>query len=319
MRKIVVMFAGQGAQYVGMGKDFYDQHPSSKQVFDDACYLLGYDIRKICFEQNEEIHQTQFTQPAILTTSLAIYQALMNSIKIKPQFVLGFSLGEYSAIYASGMISFQNIIELIQKRANYMAQDALKHPGAMAAILGMDRVALNNICNEVQSTIGLVQIANYNSPNQLVISGLKPAVEKACELAKANGAKRAMMLNVSGGFHTSLMSDAANKIEHHVQRLDIKKPTIDIIMNCDASKLKSTNELAHKMKQQLSGAVYFEDSVKEAIKQGATTFIEIGPGQVLTGLVKKIDSTVEVISIDKYQDIELVKQFLGGNINEFNK
>jgi [acyl-carrier-protein] S-malonyltransferase len=312
MRSIVFMFAGQGAQYVGMGKDFYENCQSSKQVYDQASQLLGYDIRAICFESNDHINQTQYTQPAMLVTSLAIYHAILDQHLVTPSFVLGFSLGEYSALYASGIIEFQDIIMLIQKRANYMAQNAIDHPGSMAAILGMDRDTLANICHDVSIETGFVHIANYNCPNQLVISGLKKSVELVCDRAKNKGAKRAILLNVSGGFHTPLMNEAANKILQDVLNIEQKKPKTDIIMNTDASILTNVSDLPQKMANQISGPVYFEDSVREAIRRGADTFIEIGPGQVLTGLVRKIDDSVDVISIDKYSDIEKLKSFLGG-------
>jgi [acyl-carrier-protein] S-malonyltransferase len=319
MRNVVIMFAGQGAQYIGMGKDFYENNKVSKQIFNQASQILGYDIRHICFEANDNINQTQYTQPAMLVTSLAIYHALVDRLPLNPQFMLGFSLGEYSALYASGIISFEDIIMLIQKRANFMAQDAIDHPGAMAAILGIDRNKLSSICQDVTRDEGFVHIANYNCPNQLVISGLKKSVEMVCEFAKANGAKRAILLNVSGGFHTPLMKESADKMLHQVLNIEHKKPKTDIIMNTDASVLINLLELPYKMANQISGPVYFEDSVREAIRRGANTFIEIGPGQVLSGLVRKIDESVDVVSIDKYSDLDKLNSFLGGNSYEPRK
>jgi [acyl-carrier-protein] S-malonyltransferase len=319
MRKTAVLFAGQGAQSIGMGRDFYEGSIVARQIYDTAWHILGYDVKRVCFEQNDHINHTQYTQPSILVTSLAIYYTLMEHMDINVDAFLGFSLGEYSALHACGIFDLETIISLIQKRANYMAQASLKTKGSMAAVIGLERDVLRSICEEVTKDAGLVQVANYNSSNQLVISGESDAVAIACEKAKARGAKRAVVLNVSGGFHTPLMSEAADKMLQEIRNTKFATPKVDIIMNCDAKILSNIKELPIKMSNQIKGPVYFEDSIKHLIELGFDTFIEIGPGQVLSGLVRKIDGNKAVISIDKMADIDKLKLILGGENNGTNE
>jgi len=308
-QKIAILFAGQGSQYIEMGKDFYDKYDEVKVLYDNASEVLGYNLTEICFQDNTLINQTQYTQPSVLVTSLGIYTALINEMKIKPTVVAGFSLGEYSALYASGIFDFNQIVYLIKQRAHYMERCAVKNPGKMAAIIGLDTQVLTEICDDVTKTYGLVKIANYNCPNQLVIGGVEEAVLKVCEYAKEKGAKRAILLNVSGGFHTPLMNEAAEKMYEEIIRTTYHQPKINIIMNATANYLEF-EQLPQLMQKQIESSVYFEDTIRRMIEDGIETFIEIGPGTVLSGLVRKIDRTKTVISIDKIDDLERVKSWI---------
>lgn len=309
MNKLAILFAGQGSQTIGMGKAFYEKYDFVKEIYEKASNILGYDIAKLCFEENELINQTRYTQPAILVTSIAIYTVLKTEFKIKPDFLAGFSLGEYSALYAANVFDFETIVRLIKKRAELMDEEAIKTPGKMAAIIGLDRDKLLMLCEEVTKTIGLVKIANYNCPNQLVVGGIEKAVLALCALAKENGAKRAIPLNVSGGFHTPLMKKASEAMFDEINKCLYQSPSIDIIMNCNADFL-NISKLPHLMKKQIESSVYFEDTIKKMIENGTDTFIEVGPGKVLSGFVRKIDNSKKIISIDKLCDIDEVKTWI---------
>jgi len=260
-KKFVCLFAGQGSQYIGMGKDFYDNYDYVRTLYDEASSILGYDIAKICFEENENLNQTIYTQPAVVLTTIAIYEVARREYGINPTVVAGFSLGEYAALYAAGIFSFKDILYLINNRAHLMDREAIENPGSMAAIIGMDRDVLNDICNEV----GNVVIANYNSSNQLVISGLKEAVNNACEIAKTKGAKRAIPLNVSGAFHSFLMHNAAIEMGMVINKVSHNQPNVDIVMNVTARPLIIDN-LFELMMKQIESPVYWEDSIKYIIE-----------------------------------------------------
>jgi [acyl-carrier-protein] S-malonyltransferase len=297
-----VLFAGQGSQYIGMGKDFYDKYDYVKDLYKSASLVLGYDLEDLCFKENELINQTKYTQPAVLVTSIAIFEVLKREYNLTIDATAGFSLGEYSALHASGVFDYQTIIHLIKYRALYMHEAALQTKGGMAAIIGMKREDLEKLCEEDSH----VSIANYNCPNQLVVGGVYDHVVTLCEKAKQNGAKRAIMLNVSGGFHTSLMSEAASKMVDLIMHTKYHNPKFSIYMNCNALKLELPN-LPQLMKKQIESPVYFEDTIRHMIESGVDTFIEVGPGSVLSGFVKKIDISKKSITIDKLSDLELLK------------
>ncbi|HHU56320.1 MAG TPA: ACP S-malonyltransferase [Acholeplasmataceae bacterium] len=309
MKKALV-FAGQGAQYIGMGKDFYEKFDYVKSMYDEASKILGFDVPSICFEDNDQLSQTKYTQPCILVTSIAIYEVLKREIGLNPICVAGFSLGEYSALYASGIFSFQNIITLIKYRAMYMDECANQTKGKMAAVIGLDQITLESICNEV----GEVQIANYNSPTQLVISGNSESVDKVMQKIKGI-AKRVIPLNVSGAFHTPLMEKAANKIYELVNKMPYNNPTFPIIANYTGKTL-DINNLPEIMKKQITSSVQWIKTVEYMIDSfHIDEFVEIGPGKVLSGLIKKIAPNKKTISINNVEDLQSLRR----NENEFRK
>jgi len=309
MGKVAILFAGQGSQYIGMGKDFYDKFSYLKDMYDKASEILGYNLKNICFTDNNNINKTLYTQSSVLVTSLAIYKVLVNETNIRPDVYSGFSLGEYSALHSANIFTFDDIVYLVSKRAKYMEECSIKNPGKMAAIIGLGKDILGSICQDVSMKKGIVTIANYNSPKQLVIGGITEAVEKVVEEAKNKGAKRVVNLNVSGGFHTELMSEAAEKMYEEVKQISYNKPSISMVMNATGNYL-DINKLPILMKKQIKSSVYFTDSVMRMIDDGVENFIEIGPGKVLSGLVKKIDRSKRVISINNTNDLERVKTWI---------
>lgn len=308
MSKIAVLFAGQGAQYQGMGRSFYELE-DVRPFYETANEILGYELEDLIFTENSLLNQTQYTQPAILVTSIGIYETLKKVTNLKPQVVAGFSLGEYTALYASGVFNFEQIVNLVKRRAEAMEVCAKNVTGKMCAILGLDRHTLQKICSIVTEEIGLVAIANYNCPGQLVIGGMIDAVDEASQRALNAGAKRVVPLNVSGGFHTGLMENAAWDIYRYVQTIPHNTPEVPIIMNATSDYL-DIKDLQKVMKLQIESSVYFEDSINRIRQDGVTKFIEIGPGNVLSGFVKKILRDAEVVSINTLEDLEKVKAWI---------
>lgn len=294
MTKIAFIFPGQGAQSVGMGKDLYENFEAAKNVFDKADEILGRNISTICFEgPDEDLKQTINTQPAILTTSIAALEALKSKLSVKPEFVAGHSLGEYGALYTSGVLTLENALKLIQKRAESM-NDA--KGGAMAAVLGLDDEKTLK-CLEEASQTGYVSVANYNCPGQVVITGESEALAKASELLSAAGAKRVMPLAVSGAFHSELMRDASEKFEAYLADFSLNDAQISVITNVDAEITTKAEDFKSKMPQQIYSSVYWTQTIQKMIENGVDTFIEIGPGKVLAGLNKKINSEVKTYNV----------------------
>ncbi len=293
-QKIAFIFPGQGAQSVGMGKDLYENFEAAKKVFDTANKILGKDIKTLCFEGPEEdLKQTVNTQPCIVTMSIAALEAFRSQLNITPSFTAGHSLGEYCAMYASGVMDLETTLKAIQKRADLMG--ATKG-GAMAAILNAPAGSIEDALKEA-SSVGYVDVANYNSPAQIVITGDEAAVAKVGELATAAGARRVVPLAVSGAFHSKYMEKAGHQFAEFVSDLDLDNTAIPVVTNVDASETIAAADFKDKMPRQIYSSVHWTQTIENMISNGVDTFVEIGPGKVLAGLNKKINAEVKTYNI----------------------
>lgn len=293
-KKIAFLFPGQGSQSVGMGKDLYENFESAKNVFDTADRVLGKSITTLCFEGPEEnLKQTVNTQPSIVTMSIAALESLKSQLNIEADYVAGHSLGEYCAMYASGVLSLENALKLIQKRADLMG--ATKG-GAMAAVLNASEEALKESLEEA-SKVGYVDVANYNSPAQVVITGDETAVAKAGELLLAKGARRFVPLPVSGAFHSKFMENAGKEFENFVSDFEINDASIPVITNVDAELTTDSEDFRAKMPKQIYSSVHWTQTIQKMSEDGVEIFVEIGPGKVLAGLNKKIAPEASVFNI----------------------
>lgn len=300
-KKIAFLFPGQGSQAVGMGKDLYDNFEAAKNVFDSADKILGKSITTLCFEGPEEnLKQTVNTQPCIVTMSIAALEALKSQLDITPTFTAGHSLGEYCAMYCSGVMNLETTLKAIQKRAYLMG--ATKG-GAMAAILNAPEGSLEKALKEA-SEVGYVDVANYNSPAQVVITGDENAVKKAGELLSEAGARRVVPLAVSGAFHSKFMEEAGHEFASFVQDLDMENAQVPVFTNVDAQATMLSAEFKNKMPKQIYSSVHWTQTIENMIKDGVDTFIEIGPGKVLAGLNRKIDSSVKSYNIYDKESLE---------------
>lgn len=298
MGKTVYMFPGQGAQYVGMGKAFYDEYDVCKAVFDMASNVTGLDIPALCFEENEKINITEYTQIAMLTVEAAIYMA-MEQQNIKPDYTAGLSLGEYGALIVSKALDPADAFRIIRKRGIYM-QEAVPTGGAMSAVLGLDAAAIELACEQTE---GIVSIANYNCPGQIVITGEKHAVDAAGEACKAAGAKRVMPLNVSGPFHSEMLKGAGEKLALELEDVNIHHIAVPYVSNVTADFVTERENVKELLTKQVSSSVRWQQSVELLIENGADEFVEIGPGHTLTGFMKKINRDVAVYHIEKPEDL----------------
>ena len=294
MPKVAFVFPGQGSQAVGMGLDLFEKSPLARQVFEEADQTLEFSLSSLCFNGPEDkLRQTVNTQPAVMTASLACLRAAFgNGDDIQPAFVAGHSLGEYTALVAAGVLSFSDGIRLVQERARLMQEAGEKRPGGMAAIIGLDPISLEEVCQETGT-----QIANINSPDQIVISGTNNGLAWAMDLAKARGAKRVVRLGVSGAFHSYLMEPAAVGLAEAASRFDFCPPAIPIVANTTAQPESTAEEVRDGILRQVCGCVQWQSSVEYMIDAGVDTFVEIGPGRVLTGLIKRINDNVNAINI----------------------
>jgi len=297
MGKIAFVFPGQGAQYVGMGQEIFQNYPQAKAVFLEADKRLGYGLSDLCFNGPEEkLKLTIHTQPALLTTSIACLE-LIKETGVKPDYVAGHSLGEYSALVAAEALDFSDAVWLVEQRGKLMQEAVPPGEGTMAAILGLDIDKVQDLCRSA-GDVGVVEPANFNCPGQIVIAGHTPAVEKAVSLAKDFGAKRAMLLAVSGPFHSSLLKTTGLKLKEALETVTIKDPKIPVIANISAQIVTTAEEVRESLIRQVSSSVKWEQSVRRMIEKGVTTFVEIGAGKVLTGLIKKIDRDVRTFNIE---------------------
>jgi [acyl-carrier-protein] S-malonyltransferase len=300
--KTAYIFPGQGSQYVGMGKDLCDQFPEAKRFFDEADAALGFSLSKICFDgPEEELKQTRNTQPAIFLQSVALWNLLKPS---DASMVAGHSLGEYSALVAAGALSFNDGIKLVRLRGELMQQAGIENPGTMAAVVGLESAAVIEVCSAAFEA-GIVQPANFNSPGQIVISGSIAGVRKAMELAKTRGAKLVKELVVSGAFHSPLMKSAQEKLKTALDAADIHNAKIPVYANVTAKPVMTANEIRSLLFEQVINPVRWDESVVNMNADGATKFVELGPGKVLQGLVKRTVATAEVSGVDKAADVKI--------------
>ena len=310
MGKTVFMFPGQGSQYIGMGKEFYEQIPICKEVYDLASEVTGLDIPALCFEENEKINITEYTQICMLATEAAIYMALEQN-GYQPDVTAGLSLGEYGALIASGVMTAEEAFELVRKRGIFM-QEAVPAGGAMAAVLGLDAAAIEQICRETAEQTGSeVSIANYNCPGQIVISGQEEAVHLAGETCKASGAKRVVPLKVSGPFHSKMLQGAGEKLKEELKKVEISDSFVPYIANVTAGYVTKKEEVKPLLASQVSSSVRWQQTIERLLADGADEFVEIGPGRTLSGFVKKVNRDVKVSSIDKMEDFI---QFIGSHV-----
>ena len=301
MSKIAFIYPGQGAQVCGMGQDFYEQTEIGKQVFDLATEILGFSVPELCFTKNDRLDITEYTQAAMVTTSIAMTKVLEEK-GVKPDVAAGLSLGEYCALYAAGAMTEKDAIATVRQRGILMQEAVPVGQGAMAAILAMDASAIEEVISEIDG----VQIANYNCPGQIVISGKKEAVEAACEKLKEAGAKRAIMLNVSGPFHSRMLTEAGEKLGEVLEQVEIHPLSIPYVANVTAEYVADAAYVKPLLVKQVSSSVRWEQSVRAMLADGVDTFIEIGPGKTLAGFMKKIDRTVKVLNIEKLEDVAKV-------------
>ncbi len=301
MGKTAFLFPGQGSQYVGMAKDIYENIPEAKKLFDNANELLGFDISKIMFEGPlEKLKQTEITQPAIFLHSYAVFSLLKN---LKADMSAGHSLGEYTALVAAGAIDFSDGLKLVRFRGELMQEAGRINKGTMAAVIGLSSEKLEEICAKA-SDAGVVRCANFNSPGQIVISGASRGVYRAMQLAKENGARLARELVVSGAFHSPLMKPAEEKLEKKLNEINFKELKLPVYSNVTAGQIKSSTESKELLIKQLTSPVRWQEIIENMIKDGAEEFVEIGPGKVLQGLVKRIAPEVKFYGIDKIHDLE---------------
>ncbi len=304
-KKIVFLFPGQGSQSVGMGRDLYEKFPAAQAVFDEADEALGFSLSRLCFEGPEdELKMTEHTQPAILTVSVAA-ERILREHGVEAAFAAGHSLGEYSAHVAAGTLSFADAVRTVRNRGRYMQQAVAPGVGAMAAILGLPAENVIEACAAAARETGeVVSAANLNSPEQTVISGAAKAVERAAELAKEAGAKRAVMLAVSAPFHCALMQPAQDRLAADLQTLAFATPKIPVAVNVDAALVREANAAREALVRQVTGAVRWVECMKLLAAEGATHFIEVGPGKVLCGLMRQIDRGQKCLNVEDSTSLE---------------
>ncbi|HNX80636.1 MAG TPA: ACP S-malonyltransferase [Candidatus Omnitrophota bacterium] len=299
------LFAGQGSQYIGMGKDLYQAFPAAREVFDRADEALGFSLSALCFEGPQpELTKTNNSQPAILTMSIACFESMRacagNTFEL-PAYVAGLSLGEYSALVAAEAVSFTDAVKLVRLRGQFMEEEARKKPGTMLSIIGLNVSEVTRICQEVGA-----EVANFNCPGQTVISGQESALTKAGVIAKERGAKLAVMLEVSGAFHSSFMKGAADKLATELGKVTFRNPRFPVVSNVTAQPFMSAGEIQENLIKQVYSSVRWEESMRYILGKGVSHFIEFGSGKVLKGLMRRIDANVSVVNAEKKEDIEKI-------------
>jgi len=304
MRKVAFIFPGQGSQTVGMGKDLYERYAIVRDTFNEADKALEFSITGLCFDgPGEELKKTANTQPAILTVSVALTR-LLNEHGIRPDIVAGHSLGEYSALVAADALDFSDAVRLVRKRGQYMQEAVPLGEGAMAAVMGLNREAIIEICKKISLDFGIVQPVNFNCPGQVVIAGKTAAVEKAAELLKEAGAKRVLPLPVSAPFHSSLLEPAAQKLAGEFRKIKLRNPKVPVVANVNGEIITNGEIMQELLIRQAASPVLWEDCVAKIVEFGATVLVEVGPGKVLTGFTKKIAPDATALNVEDVASFE---------------
>lgn len=309
MNKTAFVFPGQGAQYAGMGKDFYDNFKESKEVFEKANEALGFNIAKLCFEgPNEELSITKITQPALLTVCMAIYEVVKKGYKTNSLVMGGLSLGEYSALTAAGSMDFETAVKLVYNRGNYMQSAVPVGEGGMLALMGCTDEDAIKFCEAITKEYGLLEPANFNCPGQIVVGGKSDAIEHALQRTAEFNIRKAVKLQVSAPFHTSMLKPAGLKLKEDLSKIEFKNPMCDVISNVDTEYYKNSDMIADKLEKQVYNPVRWEACVRKMIADGVGTFVEVGPGKTLSSFIKKIDKNVKTINIDNISSLDAYLQ-----------
>ena len=300
------IFPGQGAQFVGMGKDFYDTYECSREVFEQASEALGMDMKALCFEENDRLNITEYTQAALVTVSVAMLRAAQEK-GLVPDVCAGHSLGEYSALVAAGGMTFSNAVKTVRQRGILMQQAVPTGKGAMCAVIGLDAQTISSVCDEIEGA----SVANYNCPGQIVITGMKEAVEQAAEKLKEAGAKRCIMLNVSGPFHSPFVAEAGEKLYEFMKEIPLEeKLTVPYVANVNGEYVTDTSVIKEFLRKQVSSSVLWQPTIENMMKNGVDTFVEIGPGKTLTGFMKRINKEMKAINIGTVEELEKAAELL---------